>query len=89
MSFDIRLTIPSKKSSNTNIADTLCVQYDENKVPNDSCESLYDKDNNEVICFCKKQGLTVNIMDSKLSHFSRLTQFSLFNSSFCNLNLTF
>ena len=61
--------------NDTNIEDTACFQYDKDKIPKISCVSWYDYQSNEVVCICKKQGLTTNIFDKVLSNASKLSQF--------------
>jgi len=64
------------------IEDTTCVQYPEKKA-DVSCESWYNLENNEVICSCLKQGLTVNIFDKAISNISKLKQFPILAVDIC------
>ena len=83
--YEIRLKIPSESKTNTKVTDTACVQYanknegnnTNSKEPSVSCESWYDDPLNEVVCYCKNQGLTVNMEDSFLSNVNKLSQFPL------------
>jgi hypothetical protein len=73
--FEIRLKTPTNYNTNTSVSDTACVQYSDGKNPLVSCESWYDDIANEVICFCDKQGLTVNVMDKALANINKFAQF--------------
>ena len=89
INLEIRLKVPPIKagSNTTDVGDTACVQYDKdkNKNPHVSCESWYDDTTNEVVCFCSKQGLTVNVMDKALSNIGKLRQFPGLGAELCKL----
>lgn len=84
--FEIRLKTPQKSDTETSISDTACVQYSDGENPAVSCESWYDDSVGEVICFCSKQGLTVNVMDKALSNLNKLGQFPALSIDICNYN---
>ena len=81
--FEIRLKTPPKTDTNTSVTDTACVQYGDEKNPGVSCESWYDNLTNEVICYCSKQGLTVNVMDKALSNINKFSQFPSLSIELC------
>lgn len=81
--FEIRLKVPNIGNNTDSVAETTCVQYDKNKVPDISCLSWYDPLTNEVVCQCNKQGLTVNVMDKGLSNASKLAQFPSITIAIC------
>jgi len=83
INFEIRLKIPPKLDTNTSVSDTACVQYSDGKNPGVSCDSWYDEITSEVICYCQKQGLTVNVMDKALSNINKLKQFPTLTTEFC------
>ena len=86
--FEIRLKTPPNYNSNTSVSDTACVQYSDGKNAEVSCDSWYDDRNNEVICFCEKQGLTVNVMDKTLSNLNKLKQFPPLSTGICKIYLS-
>lgn len=80
--FEIRLKFPPQSGNTTKIIDAACVQY-ENKNPEVSCDSWYDMNANEVVCYCNQQGLTVNVLDKSLSNMSKLKQFPSISADIC------
>jgi len=86
VNYNIRLKIPDLQDQKSDIGDSLCVQYEKNNLesPTISCATWYDYLTNEVVCECQKQGLTINLMDSTISHLGILKQFTLLKIDFCN-----
>jgi hypothetical protein len=83
--FEIRLKTPTNYNTNTSVSDTACVQYSNGKDAEVSCDSWYDDVNNEVICFCEEQGLTVNVMDKVLASKNKLKQFPPLSTALCKI----
>ncbi len=85
--YEIRLKLPTSSKA-SDLHETTCVQYIDKK-PDTSCESWYDAILNVVICSCKKQGLTVNVMEKSLSNLSKISQFPTINTDICNFFIIF
>ena len=90
LNFEIRLKIPARKYNFTESINTCCVQFENSDNPNgESCESWYDDNTNEVVCYCNKQGLTVNIFDKTLSNLNKLIQIPRLRVAMRKINLYF
>ena len=79
--FEIRLKMPVI-TDETIIYEATCVQYS-NKQPDTSCESWYDLTTFEVVCYCAKQGSTVNVLDKVMTNVSKFKQFPAIKISIC------
>lgn len=83
--FEIRLKMPFVTDKSV-VQEATCVQYTD-KNPDTSCESWFDLEVNEVVCYCNKQGLTVNVMDKSLTSISKIAQFPNIASGFCKIKI--
>jgi hypothetical protein len=83
--YKVQLNQPSLNQTNSsNINQTTCVQLDDQYNPSATdCETWYDYQLGQILCYCKQQGLSVNVFDKTLSSYARLAQFPGLTSELC------
>jgi hypothetical protein len=80
----IKLRMPHVESNNTDMSNTVCIQYDsQGNADYNSCITWYDYNNSQIHCTCSNQGLSTNIYDKTLASLNKLKQFPALLENLC------